>query len=253
MPIAIQQSEEEVRPGWWKWSVWLDGPDSELDRVECVVYHLHPTFPRPERKLTDRASGFRLHASGWGTFELGVEIRYATGDKVLRSHRLVLTRSPVSRSVGPGPSSKDIPSRGVRGDIAWNEDYSLSVEVPEDPGVATPGVATPGVATPGLPRSILLLHDLGAAEEAEGLRRSLEELGISVAEASSVAGSSWSKELVDSIRSFDSVVTISEEGREASMPVEAKIAQKLGKQVIELGPRSRHAKARDLVELLELW
>jgi transcription initiation factor IIF auxiliary subunit len=29
----------------WNWSVWIDGPDAELDQVESVEWVLHPTFP----------------------------------------------------------------------------------------------------------------------------------------------------------------------------------------------------------------
>lgn len=239
MSIEIKQSEKEVRPGWWKWSVWLDGPAAELDRIESVVYHLHPTFPQPEREVDDRASGFRLDGSGWGTFELGVEIRDATGKTSLRSHQLEFSRGTESKSEGPEPiPERGIPHRGAstRDDArVW---YSLSkgADESDEPEL-------------GRPKSILLLHDLEATNEAEGLRQSLTELGISVADGSSVAGSSWSMELVDSIRAFDGVVTLGAEGSE-TMPVEAKIAQKLGKQVIMLDRRGRPGNARDLVRRL---
>jgi hypothetical protein len=72
----------------WKWSVWLDGPAEELDDVEAVTYHLHPTFPDPIRTVTDRTTQFRLQAIGWGTFTINLEIHRRSGRSLQRSHHL---------------------------------------------------------------------------------------------------------------------------------------------------------------------
>lgn len=64
---------------WYKWKIFLKGSDDELDGIEHVTYILHPTFPNPIRKITDRASGFELSASGWGEFEIKAKIKYKTG------------------------------------------------------------------------------------------------------------------------------------------------------------------------------
>jgi transcription initiation factor IIF auxiliary subunit len=51
--------------------IFLEGPD--VDKVRKVVYHLHPTFPDPIRKIYDRPN-FELEIWTWGTFELPVDI-----------------------------------------------------------------------------------------------------------------------------------------------------------------------------------
>lgn len=64
----------EIEPGWWEWGVYVDGAGTELDRIRCVEYTLHPTFPNRVRVVCDRASKFLLTARGWGTFRVGIKV-----------------------------------------------------------------------------------------------------------------------------------------------------------------------------------
>jgi transcription initiation factor IIF auxiliary subunit len=66
--MEIQQSEEYLGDNWWKWSVWIEGPSEALDAVDFVEWQLHPTFPNPIRRVTNRGSKFRLDTGGWGVF-----------------------------------------------------------------------------------------------------------------------------------------------------------------------------------------
>lgn len=79
MPLKIAQTDRNVRPGWWEWEVWLEGPTAELDDVAEVTYLLHPTFVDPVRVVTDRASAFRLSSAGWGMFTIRAEARLRDG------------------------------------------------------------------------------------------------------------------------------------------------------------------------------
>ncbi|MCX4736773.1 pYEATS domain-containing protein [Streptomyces sp. NBC_01363] len=55
--------------------VFLEGDDDgDLDRVTKVVYHLHPTFPEPDRLVTDRTTEFELSMSAWGEFTLTADV-----------------------------------------------------------------------------------------------------------------------------------------------------------------------------------
>lgn len=188
MSITIQQGASETRPRWWQWSVWLQGDGNDLERVDHVVYHLHPTFPNPDRTVTDAASGFKLTASGWGTFTLGVEIHYRDGTSELRQH-------------------------------------------PLDFGLAAPSKEQQELG----PRSLLLLHDAKDTQEATQIRESLQQLGIEVADSSAVRGGAWSKELTDSIRSFDGLIAIGEADSD-TYQIETTIAEKLGKRVVRIDP-----------------
>ena len=77
----------------WKWWIWIEGPDDELDQIDHVVYTLHPTFPNPVRTVSDRASKFRLKAVGWGTFLIHAKVIDRDGKETRLKHDLVLTLS----------------------------------------------------------------------------------------------------------------------------------------------------------------
>jgi transcription initiation factor IIF auxiliary subunit len=76
---------------YWKWWVWIEGPDSELDQIDHVVYTLHRTFPNPVRTISDRASKFALKTAGWGVFRIHAKVVYKDGRESRLSHDLVLT------------------------------------------------------------------------------------------------------------------------------------------------------------------
>lgn len=75
---------------WWKWAVWIDADEADLDKIDYVVYTLHSTFPKPVRKKTDRSSKFRLEAEGWGIFTIYVRVFLKDGDEIPLTHRLSL-------------------------------------------------------------------------------------------------------------------------------------------------------------------
>jgi hypothetical protein len=68
--------------------VVLDG-DSEdiLDEVERVMYHLHPSFPNPDRDVADRQSSFKLIARAWGEFNLSADAYFKGYEKPLNLSR----------------------------------------------------------------------------------------------------------------------------------------------------------------------
>jgi hypothetical protein len=61
--------------------VWLDADNPELlDKVARVVYHLHPTFPNPEREISTSNNHFELKTYGWGQFNLTADVYFKEGD-----------------------------------------------------------------------------------------------------------------------------------------------------------------------------
>lgn len=73
--IGIEKSGYD----WYKWEVFVDEPDETLDKIEYVKYLLHPTFPNPERIVTDRSTKFALESSGWGVFKIIITIKFKNG------------------------------------------------------------------------------------------------------------------------------------------------------------------------------
>jgi DNA/RNA endonuclease G (NUC1) len=88
--LSINQRSTPQGEGWWSWEVWLDGPDATLDKVEAVVYTLHPTFPDSRRRVTDRASRFSLRSGGWGEFMIYAEVSLRDGPTLPLRHWLRL-------------------------------------------------------------------------------------------------------------------------------------------------------------------
>jgi|SRR5215472_12292459 len=81
--MDIKQDSEylgqTVGKDWWKWSVKLQGPQADLDKVDYVEYTLHPTFPEPVRLINNRSSNFELKAEGWGTFPIHANVVFKDG------------------------------------------------------------------------------------------------------------------------------------------------------------------------------
>ena len=73
--INLVHSSTKTGKERWDWSVWLEGAPAELDLVDRVVYRLHPTFPNPERVVSDRATQFLLQSSGWGEFMIYADVK----------------------------------------------------------------------------------------------------------------------------------------------------------------------------------
>ena len=117
MTLKIGQDYEYIGNDTWKWWVWIDGEESELDQIEAVEYHLHPTFPRPVRQVKDRSDGFRLVAQGWGVFEIKALLKRADGSFDQLSHMLELAYPPGSdeavvaeKAAVRGPDQESRPS-----------------------------------------------------------------------------------------------------------------------------------------------
>jgi transcription initiation factor IIF auxiliary subunit len=79
----------------WEWTVRLQGDAVDLADVANVTYHLHPSFPNPDRTVTGAPeNGFALTTRGWGTFTVGATIRFHDGSTLRRSVDLEF-RDPV--------------------------------------------------------------------------------------------------------------------------------------------------------------
>jgi transcription initiation factor IIF auxiliary subunit len=88
MNFVVVQTQSYQGNQWWKWAVWIQGSEQDLDRIASVTYRLHPTFPKPIRTVTDRARNFRLQCEGWGVFTIPIEVRLKNGHKIKLEHEL---------------------------------------------------------------------------------------------------------------------------------------------------------------------
>ncbi len=74
--------------GRWNWTVFLDADQNTLSEIKCVEYTLHPTFPKPIRKVCNPANGFGLSSNGWGTFNIKIKIMFKDGRTRKLNHML---------------------------------------------------------------------------------------------------------------------------------------------------------------------
>jgi transcription initiation factor IIF auxiliary subunit len=88
--MQIRQSEEYIGDNWWNWSIWLEGASEELDAVDFVEWRLHPTFPNPIRRVSDRGTNFRLDTGGWGVFPIHASVHLKDGKTETLRHYLEL-------------------------------------------------------------------------------------------------------------------------------------------------------------------
>lgn len=89
-PFVIKQSENYEGDNWWSWAVWLEGTDTALDEVEFVEWKLHPTFPNPIRRTTDRENKYKIETAGWGVFPIHATVTMKGGKQYTLNHNLKL-------------------------------------------------------------------------------------------------------------------------------------------------------------------
>ncbi|MDJ0770956.1 MAG: TIR domain-containing protein [Ilumatobacter sp.] len=99
MSLRIAQDSDYRGENSWAWSVWIEG--DELDQVDHVAWHLHPTFPEPIRWRSDRSDAFRLEARGWGEFEIKATLYDEAGQPTVLTHWIEL-----------GGAERSAPSKG---------------------------------------------------------------------------------------------------------------------------------------------
>ena len=90
MTLKIEQGYEYQGTDWWKWWVWIDGQDAELDKISHVIYTLRPTFPEPVQTVGNRRTKFRLTTAGWGVFRLYAKVVHEDGKETHLEHDLEL-------------------------------------------------------------------------------------------------------------------------------------------------------------------
>lgn len=90
--IRTGNTSRNLGGGRWEWAVFLLAPNEVLRQVRYVEYTLHPTFPDPIQRVTERGleegKGFVLKATGWGTFEIAIKVVFTNGKTRYLKHQL---------------------------------------------------------------------------------------------------------------------------------------------------------------------
>ncbi len=105
----------------WDWTVFITAPKTVLDRIRCVEYTLHPTFPDPVQVVCDRGTNdsqaFPLKMSSWGTSDVGVKVMYRDGKSDTTKYTLKLQEP--SPSLARAALCRVLAQRSLTADDFW--------------------------------------------------------------------------------------------------------------------------------------
>jgi transcription initiation factor IIF auxiliary subunit len=89
-PLRFTNTYASAPNGTYRWTVYLDERSATLQKISCVEYRLHPTFPNPVQKICSPQKKFALTASGWGEFTIFITVHWQDGHLTNQSYPLNL-------------------------------------------------------------------------------------------------------------------------------------------------------------------
>lgn len=111
--------------GRYDWRVFIDENRGTMEKIHCVEYTLHPTFPDPVSSVCDPDDGFALRRNGWGEFVISLKIQWKDRRVTRQQYHLdfhsppaAATRKPkaaASASIRTGNTSRPL----GRGQWTW--------------------------------------------------------------------------------------------------------------------------------------
>lgn len=106
----LAQDSKYAGDEYWDWSIWVEASDKDLDKIECVTYNLHISFPEPVQIKKNRQDKFKLRTSGWGTFTIYARITFKDKTIMQLEHDLELSyeegKDVPAKSEGPVKEEK---------------------------------------------------------------------------------------------------------------------------------------------------
>jgi len=106
--ISTSNTSRYVGNGRWDWTVYIRAVPQVLNKIRCVEYKLHPTFPNPVRNvcaLEDPHYPFGLKSNGWGVFEISIKVIFRNGTVRHLRHMLKFEAPPVKDSLPITPDN----------------------------------------------------------------------------------------------------------------------------------------------------
>lgn len=102
LPVAAQELSvanisRYVDNGRWDWTVFIRASPKLLERISCVEYRLHRSFPNPLRRVCqpgDPRYPFGLSTNGWGVFTIHILVMFRDGGSRPLTHMLTFEPPP---------------------------------------------------------------------------------------------------------------------------------------------------------------
>ena len=86
--LRAENWSRQIEPGWWEWGIYIKGPPDLLNKIHCVEYTLHPSFPNPVRTICTRSNNFEMKTKGWGTFAIPIKVLIKDGSVLYLNYKL---------------------------------------------------------------------------------------------------------------------------------------------------------------------
>lgn len=89
--VTAQNVARQINARTWEWQIFIQGSEQTLAQVECVEYHLHPTFAEPKQTICQKGNSsraFPLTATAWGTFPVEIRVLFKDGQVQELTHEL---------------------------------------------------------------------------------------------------------------------------------------------------------------------
>ena len=85
------------KPGWYDWEIHFDELSQRLAEIKSVTYVLHPTFPNPEKTVSNKQDQFMLRGRGWGSFQVKIIINLENGESITQYHWLDISAASIMK------------------------------------------------------------------------------------------------------------------------------------------------------------
>jgi transcription initiation factor IIF auxiliary subunit len=78
--VVVKNTSSFIGKGRWQWTLYVDAKQDVLEKIKCVQYTLHPTFPNPIQVVCesgpDPAQSFPFTGDGWGEFDIKIKVTF---------------------------------------------------------------------------------------------------------------------------------------------------------------------------------
>lgn len=126
--IKTYNSSNYLGNGKWSWKVYVNASKTTLNQINAVTYTLHRTFS-PNKIAVNRIGNsdypFAFSATGWGEFDIKVDVKFKNGRTKTLKHPLKFISTPARNAISINNTSREI----SRNWWAWTVYISSSPEV----------------------------------------------------------------------------------------------------------------------------
>lgn len=86
--IGDREVGKGLKQEFYKWKIFVDASNNELENIDSVEYELHPSIPNSYRPVANRNSKFALIFNSWGGFVVRMTVIFKNGTTETFLHHL---------------------------------------------------------------------------------------------------------------------------------------------------------------------